>query len=238
MVTCFQNLQGEQLTATDGAIGNIRDFYFDDQQWTVSYLIVELSNWLSSRNVLIPAELLGNVDPQSKTVKAQVSRTQVKQSAPVALKKPVSEQRREQQNRRTKLYLVSIPSASKISQTAHNRMMGSADSHLRSGAELQSDYWVLGKDGDIGPIHDFVMDDQQWTVRYIMVNVGWWFSAKLVLVPPRFVDRISFNQGAVATSLPAEVALNAPPYDAVTSFSEFEHRVADYWKQQDKKFED
>ena len=226
-------MQGDELKATDGMIGSIRDFYFNDQQWTISYVIVEVGSWLTSRDVLIPAELLGSFDPQLKSVNANVSRLQVKRSAPVEFKKPVSEQR----NRQNKLYLVSnLPgfAASKSSVPRLNsHVVASSDRHLRSGEELRGSYWVLGKDGDIGPVHDFVLDDKQWTIRYIVVNVGWWFAVKLVLVPPRFVERISFDKGAVSTSLCVGAVHDAPSFDATTSLAEFEHRLGEYWKQQE-----
>ena len=42
------------LHAIDGQMGSVQELYFDDQNWTVRYLIVKTGGWLSGRNVLIP----------------------------------------------------------------------------------------------------------------------------------------------------------------------------------------
>ena len=49
----IKNLIGDNLDATDGEIGTVEDFYFDDHTWTVRYLGVKTGNWLSRHNVLI-----------------------------------------------------------------------------------------------------------------------------------------------------------------------------------------
>jgi uncharacterized protein YrrD len=43
----LNHLIGWILDATDGEIGKVEDFYFDDQNWTVRYLIVKTGTWLS-----------------------------------------------------------------------------------------------------------------------------------------------------------------------------------------------
>jgi hypothetical protein len=42
---------GNALQATDGIIGELKDFYFDDQSWVIRYLIVDTGTWLSGRKV-------------------------------------------------------------------------------------------------------------------------------------------------------------------------------------------
>lgn len=48
------------LDATDGEIGTVEDFHFDDQTWAVRYLVVKTGGWLSGRKVLIsPTVVVG-----------------------------------------------------------------------------------------------------------------------------------------------------------------------------------
>src|SRR5580698_4198641 len=49
----MQELEGFAIHATDGAIGHVSDFYFDDHTWVVRYLVVQTGSWLLSRKVLI-----------------------------------------------------------------------------------------------------------------------------------------------------------------------------------------
>jgi hypothetical protein len=52
MLRNTKDLLGYALHATDGIIGGLKDFHFDDQSWVIRYLIVDTRTWLSSRKVL------------------------------------------------------------------------------------------------------------------------------------------------------------------------------------------
>ena len=53
MLHSIQHRYGEKLRATDGEIGQVRDFYFDDKTWTIRYLVADTGGWLTGRLVLI-----------------------------------------------------------------------------------------------------------------------------------------------------------------------------------------
>jgi len=53
MLRSIKQLYGDELRATDGEIGKITDFYFEDQNWAVRYVVVDTGTWLSGRLVLI-----------------------------------------------------------------------------------------------------------------------------------------------------------------------------------------
>ena len=51
MLRKAKDLDGYKLDARDGEIGKVKEFYFDDQSWTVRYLIADTGGWLSGRTV-------------------------------------------------------------------------------------------------------------------------------------------------------------------------------------------
>ena len=53
MMNSIGHLVGSTITASDGEIGRIKQAFFDDQTWTVRYLVVDTGSWLSEREVLI-----------------------------------------------------------------------------------------------------------------------------------------------------------------------------------------
>ena len=54
----------------------------------------------------------------------------------------------------------------------------SGDIHLRSANEVRG-YHIQGSDGAIGHIEDFIVDDESWEVRYLVVDTkNWWFGKK------------------------------------------------------------
>jgi hypothetical protein len=61
-------LIGSTVTASDGETGSIRTFFFDDQSWKVSYLVVDVGGWLKRRDVLLPvAALFHSTDQEANT---------------------------------------------------------------------------------------------------------------------------------------------------------------------------
>jgi hypothetical protein len=60
MLRSIKDLQDYAIGATDGTIGHVKDFYFDDEAWVIRYLVVDTGTWLSSRKVLISPVAIGH----------------------------------------------------------------------------------------------------------------------------------------------------------------------------------
>jgi len=71
------DLKGLKLRATDGEIGNVDQFYFDDETWTIRYLVVNAGSWLVGRMVLISPISLGKVDWSAGHLEVTLTRKQV-----------------------------------------------------------------------------------------------------------------------------------------------------------------
>ena len=56
MLRSIKEIIGYDLLATDGSIGHVKDFYFDDEAWGVRYVVVDTGGWLSGRMVLLSPE--------------------------------------------------------------------------------------------------------------------------------------------------------------------------------------
>lgn len=52
MLRSMNDLEDYAIRATDGIIGQVKDFYFDDEALVIHYLVVDTGTWLSSRKVL------------------------------------------------------------------------------------------------------------------------------------------------------------------------------------------
>jgi hypothetical protein len=92
MLCNTNNLMGFVLRATDGDIGAVEDFYFDDDNWTVRYLVADTQKWIPGRKVLISPISLGNVDAEQKQVSVNLTREQIKNSPDIDTHKPISRQ--------------------------------------------------------------------------------------------------------------------------------------------------
>ena len=70
-------IQGYHLFATDGEIGHVDDFLIDED-WTVPYLVVDTSNWIGGKWVLIPSAAVEYVDSPKKIIRVNLSREEIK----------------------------------------------------------------------------------------------------------------------------------------------------------------
>src|SRR5215475_6535972 len=92
MLINADNLKGSTIIARDGAIGEIDDFYFDDESWTVRYLVVNTGAWLFRREVLVSPISIEKVGEANNQVLVNLTRDQVKDSPDIDTQKPVSRQ--------------------------------------------------------------------------------------------------------------------------------------------------
>lgn len=92
MLRSMKDLQDCTIGATDGAIGKVKDFYFDDDDWAVRYLVVETGSWLQSRKVLISPISLLKPDWPARTLPVSITQAQVRHSPDIDTDKPVSRQ--------------------------------------------------------------------------------------------------------------------------------------------------
>ena len=51
MLRSVNNLVDCAIEATDGEVGKVAEFYFDDEKWTVRYLVVDTGGWLTERKL-------------------------------------------------------------------------------------------------------------------------------------------------------------------------------------------
>jgi uncharacterized protein YifN (PemK superfamily) len=76
-------LKGFHLLATDGEIGHVDDFLLDEG-WRVRYLVVDTSNRIGGRSVLIAPSAVASVDAPDAKIHVTLSREDIKRSPSVS----------------------------------------------------------------------------------------------------------------------------------------------------------
>ena len=92
MLRNVKDLRGYAIRATDGVIGKVDDFYFDDEDWGIRYLVVDTGSWLSGRKVLISPIAVGHAGWMARRLPVALTRAQVEHSPDIDTRKPVSRQ--------------------------------------------------------------------------------------------------------------------------------------------------
>ena len=79
-----------------------------------------------------------------------------------------------------------------------------------------NDYNVQAADGELGQIEDFVLDDETWAIRYLIVNTGSWWSGKKVLISTQWIKRVSWSDSKVFVDLSRDSIKQSPEYTGET----------------------
>jgi uncharacterized protein YrrD len=211
-------LKGYKLHARDGEIGKVVDFYFDDKFWTLRYLVANTGAWLKNRKVLISPHAFDKIEKKERLFSLKLSKKQIKESPPLENDQPVSKQYQQAYMGYYGYPIYwygSYPwGASPVinpSEVAQTQKENNWDPHLRSAHEVAG-YKIHARDGEIGNVQDFIIDDKTFTIRYLVVEAGSWFSDKKVLVSPHWIDQIDSIHSQVFTSLSREQVKNSPLY--------------------------
>lgn len=215
MKQTVRELQGDTIHARDGALGAVQDVYFDDERWGVRYLVVDTGTWLPGRQVLISPTSIDSASPDASAVRVNLTRDQVKGAPGIESDRPVSRQY-EMAHAAHFGYpyywsgpllwgAVAAPGSPLAAGTAGSlgpgqsaakraaeEELAQADSHLRSGAEVIG-YDIEARDGAIGAVEDFVVDERTWAISDVVVDTRKWWPGGQVRIAPSEVERIDWN---------------------------------------------
>lgn len=217
-----KTLSGYKLNSFDGELGKAKEFYFDDQHWAIRYLVADTGNWLTGRKVLISPYALVEVNKEAEYIDINLTKKQIENSPSLKSDKPVSQQFEQLYygyygwpaywaGAEMWGYYPSILRDSKQWKENVKEQKKTWDSHLRSTNEV-SGYHIQAKDGDIGHVEDFIVDDETWAIRYLIIDTKNWWSGKKVLISPQWIERFSLNDSKVSVNLTREMIKQAPEY--------------------------
>lgn len=224
-------LSGSTVTATDGPMGHVKAAYFDDNTWTIRYLVVDTGSWLSERDVLISPYAVEQRVDSGTNINVALTRAQVRASPDIDTHQPVSRQHERQ-------YLdyygypdyweggglwglgayplippyVPTPTDIEAASAMRERDQRAADVHLRSSTSVKG-YDIQASDGSIGHVQDFVFDAASWAIRYLVVDTrNWWPGGKHVLIATPWIDSIDWSTRTVRVTLTRQQVKNSPDY--------------------------
>ena len=90
------------------------------------------------------------------------------------------------------------------------------DPHLRS-IGMVTGYHIHASDGEIGHVEDFLVEDADWSIHYLVVDTKNWWPGKKVLISPRSAREISWTDRLVNLNVDRQKVKDSPAYDASTT---------------------
>jgi hypothetical protein len=72
-----QKMIGYHIHATDGEVGHVDELLFDEAGWRIRYLVVDTSNWIGGRSVLISTAVVDRLDSPNQEIHVSLTREQI-----------------------------------------------------------------------------------------------------------------------------------------------------------------
>jgi hypothetical protein len=221
MLVKAKTLKGYKLDSKNGEIGKVKEFYFDDKHWAIRYLVADTGNWLTGNQVLISPYALVSVNKEEENIGVNLTKKQIEDSPSLNSDKPVSLQFEEDLHGYYGWptywsgsdmwgdypYIIHDNKEWKASNENKKKW----DRHLRS-TNFITGHNIQASDGELGHIDDFIIDDETWAIRYLIIDTTNWWAGKKVLVSPKWIDRISWEESSVFVNLTRDSIKQSPEY--------------------------
>ncbi len=243
MLRSLREFDKYAVSATDGDLGHVGDFLIDDERWAIRYLIVETGGLLDERRVLISPISFGHADWATHRFHLALTLDQIKSSPGIDTDKPVSRQHEREYLGYygynpywgqaamwgVGLYPAMLAGSMPSDAPPTSASEPAGDAHLRSADELHG-YHIHGSDGAIGHVADFILDDESWAVRFLVIDTSDWWFGKKVLVAPHWAESVSWDDRTIRLDISRAAIKSSPEWNPEAPVNrEIEQRLYDYY---------
>ncbi len=240
MILTIKNLIGYTVRAVDGDIGEVYDYYFNDYDWFVRYVVVNVDKTKDreARRVLLSPLVFKQPDEDVNIIPVVLDQAMVVNSPNFDIEKPISRQQEIELHTyfQWPFYwnagglmsypLVDLETQMKDHDALHEDQY---DPHLRSAREVFN-YRIRARDGDIGHLVDFFVDSETWKIQYILVDTGNWLPGRKVVLSPQWVQQIDWSGASIQVDLNKETIRNSPEYNPDVPLDEaYQKQLFEYY---------
>lgn len=242
MIRSVKELRGLNMHSIDEEIGKLVDIYFEENEWIVRYLVVGVGDWLDRKTILFSPLAVTLLEDG---IKIGIKREMIEKSPAVDVERPISRQQEVELHRYFDwpFYWVRLDHSSYplVEMYTEMREKGNiadeVESPLLRSAREVTGYKIAARDGEIGSVDNFLIDDTSWRILYMVVDTGSWLPGRKVLISPTWIEEISWNDSRVRVNLDQDTIRNSPEYDpSAPPDREYEDRLYDHYER-DKYWE-
>jgi hypothetical protein len=159
------SIRGYAVVATDGTSGTVADFIFEDQGWTIKWLVVETGAWFSGRRLFVPVSAFEHPDPETREFSLSMTLAELADCPGRDLA--------ELSDAETGAHFTEADMAGNQTTDGGPHFRSLAVMHLAS---------IEAADGEVGHAEDFLIDSADWQIKYLVVDTSdWWFGEKILI---------------------------------------------------------
>jgi sporulation protein YlmC with PRC-barrel domain len=212
-----------KLMSVDGEVGTVEDLIFDRRSWVIRYLRVDTGNWLNRRKLLFSpfAVQLPSAGEDDREVFVNMKKEFVESSPPFDPERPISREQEIELNQYYDwpFYWVRVDHSSYPLVELYTEMRdeqgtekGEEDPPLES-LEKVREYSLEARDGRIGQVDDFLIDEDSWHIQYIVVDIGGIVTGKRTIIAPQWIEEFDSDSSKARVDLSVATIQNSPAYD-------------------------
>jgi sporulation protein YlmC with PRC-barrel domain len=245
MLYRVSDLQGYTIHATDGDIGTLHTFYFDEKEWGVAYFVIDTGTWITGKHVLVSPDVLGQPDANSKRLPVSLTRGEIQDCPEINTHEAASGPYTGVTHTRSARpvfwsndpfvldSLAARPGGSPMPApppTTPPPMAEQVRGPVQHSSRKIIGYYIQARDGEMGHVEDFIIDTDTWHIRYMVVDTKNWWPGKKVLVSPRWIQDIRWDDAHVTVDLPRDRIKASPEYDPSKPVPrDYETRLHDHY---------
>jgi hypothetical protein len=241
MLFAVSGLEGCQVEASDGRVGAVKDFLFDDQNWKIRWMAVDADQWLPGRRVLIPPSAIAPIALPAKPtlpmmslgqrleLTVRLTRDEIAAGPQSREDEPVT---RDMEGLLYDYYgldpysgathfgpdVLMPNSEQRIVEATAQREADAQTPPVDGGHRLHGVVSIKGfavhaSDGDIGHVENLLADESNWEIRYLVVATRSWWPGKIVQLAPYAVKDIDWFDRRINVNVSREQVKSAPEWD-------------------------
>jgi hypothetical protein len=225
-------------TRDNGDIGRVDDSYFDDERWVVRYFTMRANDWLGERLAPLSPRAIDGMDARNARICVTVTQQQLQQAPGFDVRFPAT--RYLEPSYASHLgfpyywtgpgiwgptVVPAQPPAALQAAPIGLENPGPDTVHLQSTRDVSGSH-IHTPDGPIGHVENFIVDDRDWAIRYLIVDTSNWIGGRTVLVPPSWAREVDWANQMVHVDVSREALASSPSYDPTVGITpEFERRL-------------
>lgn len=233
MLRKLHSLKSFVVHGQDGKFGKVEDFYFDQNQFIVRYLVVNVGSWLKHNQTLISTQALDNIDFDGRTINVDLTKEQLKNSPSVKNNEPISKAKEkemidyfgwphywsETHSSDSELIHADIKERKEmlnfkvLQEKEAKEKAAKKESNLRSVEELRN-YKIHATDEKFGHLKDFFVESKSsWIIRYLLIDTREIMAGKTVLIAPDWIKSISWHTKEIFINKTKKEIEESPEYE-------------------------
>lgn len=231
MLRKLHSLKSFVVHGRDGKFGKVDDFYFDQRQFVVRYLVLDTGNWLKQEETLISTQAIDDIDFDGKKIMVDLTTDQLEGSPSIKKNEPISKVKEKEiieyfgwpdywtKSHSSDSELIHAGTTErkklldfKILEKEKEAEEKAEKTNLRSVEEVRG-YKIHAKDDNFGHVKDFFADEESWVIRYLLIDTRKIMDGKFVLIAPDWIQSISWQGKEIFVNKEKEEIEAAPEYE-------------------------